>query len=131
MAREKGLEPLAGWLMAQHRGSPEAKAATFVSEEVPSADEALKGACDIIAEWVNEDAAARQAVRNIFAREAVITSKVVKGKEEEGRSTATTSTSPHRSPVARRTESWPSAGVSQRGSCGSPSRRKRRSVSTG
>ncbi len=84
MAREKGLEPLAGWLMAQHRGSPEAKAATFVNEEVPSADEALKGACDIIAEWVNEDAAARQAVRNIFAREAVITSKVVKGKEEEG-----------------------------------------------
>ncbi|HHU27265.1 MAG TPA: RNA-binding transcriptional accessory protein [Bacteroidales bacterium] len=84
MAREKGLEPLAGWLMAQHRGSPEAKAVMFVSEEVPSADEALKGACDIIAEWVNEDAAARQAVRNIFAREAVITSKVVKGKEEEG-----------------------------------------------
>ncbi len=84
MAREKGLEPLADWLMAQHRGSPEAKAATFVNEEVPSTDEALKGACDIIAEWVNEDAAARQAVRNIFAREAVITSKVVKGKEEEG-----------------------------------------------
>lgn len=84
MAREKGLEPLAGWLMAQHRDSPEAKAAMFVNEEVPSADEALKGACDIIAEWVNEDAAARQAVRNIFAREAVITSKVVKGKEEEG-----------------------------------------------
>ncbi len=84
MAREKGLEPLAGWLMAQHRDSPEAKAAMFVNEEVPSADEALKGACDIIAEWVNEDAAARQAVRNIFSREAVITSKVVKGKEEEG-----------------------------------------------
>lgn len=84
MAREKGLEPLAGWLMAQHQGSPEAKAATFVNEEVPSADEALKGARDIIAEWVNEDAAARQAVRNIFTREAVITSKVVKGKEEEG-----------------------------------------------
>ncbi len=84
MAREKGLEPLADWLMAQHRGSPEAKAATFVNEDVPSADEALKGARDIIAEWVNEDAAARQAVRNIFAREAVITSKVVKGKEEEG-----------------------------------------------
>ncbi len=84
MAREKGLEPLADWLMAQHQGSPEVKAATFVNEEVPSAEEALKGACDIIAEWVNEDAAARQAVRNIFAREAVITSKVVKGKEEEG-----------------------------------------------
>lgn len=49
MAREKGLEPLAGWLMAQHRDSPEAKAAMFVNEEVPSADEALKGACDIIA----------------------------------------------------------------------------------
>lgn len=84
MARKKGLEPLAGWLMAQHRGPVEPKVAEFVKEEVVTADEALKGACDIIAEWVNEDASARQAIRTIFAREAIIASKVVKGKEEEG-----------------------------------------------
>lgn len=84
MARKKGLEPLAGWLMAQHRGPVEPKAAEFVKEEVVTADEALKGARDIIAEWVNEDASARQAIRTIFAREAIIASKVVKGKEEEG-----------------------------------------------
>ena len=84
MARKKGLEPLAGWLMAQHRGPVEPKAAEFVKEEVVTTDEALKGARDIIAEWVNEDASARQAIRTIFAREAIIASKVVKGKEEEG-----------------------------------------------
>src|SRR5690554_2227269 len=84
MARKKGLEPLADWLMAQHRGPVEPKAAEFVKEEVVTADEALKGARDIIAEWVNEDASARQAIRTIFAREAIIASKVVKGKEEEG-----------------------------------------------
>ncbi len=84
MARKKGLEPLAGWLMAQHRGPVEPKAAEFMKGEVATADEALKGARDIIAEWVNEDASARQAVRTLFAREAVIASKVVKGKEEKG-----------------------------------------------
>lgn len=84
MARKKGLEPLADWLMAQHRGPVEPKAAEFVKGEVATADEALKGARDIIAEWVNEDTSARQSVRAIFAREAMITSKVIKGKEEEG-----------------------------------------------
>lgn len=84
MARKRGLEPLAKWLMLQQSGSVEAKAAQFVNDEVEDADVALKGACDIVAEWVNEDAAARQTVRNIFAREAVISSKVIKGKEEEG-----------------------------------------------
>lgn len=84
MARKRGLEPLAKWLMSQQNGSVEAEAAQFVNDEVADTDSALKGACDIIAEWVNEDAAARQTVRNIFAREAVISSKVIKGKEEEG-----------------------------------------------
>ncbi len=84
MARKKGLEPLADWLMAQHRGPVEPKAAEFVKGEVATADEALKGARDIIAEWVNEDTSARHSVRAIFAREAMITSKVIKGKEEEG-----------------------------------------------
>lgn len=84
IARKKGLEGLAKWLMSQPPAAVEQKAADFVGKEVADADEALKGACDIIAEWVNEDEKARQTVRNIFAREAVITSKVVKGKETEG-----------------------------------------------
>ena len=84
MARKKGLEPLAQWLMLQQNGSAEAKAKQFITKEVANADAALKGACDIVAEWVNEDEKSRQMVRNIFAREAVITSKVIKGKEEEG-----------------------------------------------
>ncbi|RNC65681.1 Tex family protein [Proteiniphilum sp. X52] len=84
IARKNGLEPLAKWLMAQHPGSPEAKAAQYLNEKVTDREAALKGARDIIAEWVNEDGHARQLLRNMFAREAVITSKVVKGKEEEG-----------------------------------------------
>lgn len=83
IARKKGLEGLAKWLMSQPPVAVEQKAADFVGKEVADVDEALKGACDIIAEWVNEDEKARQTVRNIFAREAVITSKVVKGKETE------------------------------------------------
>jgi uncharacterized protein len=84
IARKRGLEPLAKWLMLQQDGEPEVKAKEFLNEDVPDADAALKGACDIIAEWVNEDEKSRQTVRNIFAREAVITAKVIKGKEEEG-----------------------------------------------
>mgnify|MGYP000939923770 CR=1 FL=1 len=84
MARKRGLEPLAQWLMLQQSGSVEEKAKQFIMEEIPDSDTALKGACDIIAEWVNEDEKARQMVRNIFAREAEITAKVIKGKEEDG-----------------------------------------------
>ena len=83
IARKKGLEDLARWLMDQKSGSAETKAAEFVKGDVANTEEALKGARDIIAELVNEDAEARNKVRNIFSREAVITSKVVKGKEEE------------------------------------------------
>ena len=83
IARKKGLEGLAMWLMDQKRGSAETKATEFVRGDVADIDEALKGARDIIAELVNEDAEARNKVRNIFLREAIITSKVVKGKEEE------------------------------------------------
>lgn len=84
IAREKGLEPLAKQLMSQIEGSITSKAAQYVKGEVKDTDEALKGARDIIAEWVNENEQARNSVRNIFSREAVISSKVVKGKEEEG-----------------------------------------------
>ena len=83
IARKKGLEDLAKWLMSQRRGSVETKATEFIKGDVADIDEAIKGARDIIAELVNEDAEARNKVRNIFTREAIITSKVVKGKEEE------------------------------------------------
>ncbi|MEG1379640.1 MAG: Tex-like N-terminal domain-containing protein, partial [Bacteroidales bacterium] len=84
MAREKGLEPLATFLMFQQGADPLQKANTFVKDGIKDADEALKGARDIIAEWVNEDEKSRNNIRNVFAREATISSKVVKGKEEEG-----------------------------------------------
>ncbi len=84
MARKKGLEDLATWLMRQQYGVPTDRAKAFLSDEVKTTEDALKGASDIIAEWVNEDARARQDVRSIFERSAEITSKVIKGKEEEG-----------------------------------------------
>jgi len=84
IARKKGLEGLAEAIMTQHRFDVEEKAFAYVKGEVESAEEAIGGACDIIAEWVNEDEHARNSIRNLFEREAVITSKVIKGKEEEG-----------------------------------------------
>lgn len=83
IAREKGLEPLAKMLMKQQSDDIERMALGFVKGDVVDTDDALKGARDIIAEWVNESEAARNAIRNIFAREAIISSKLVKGKEEE------------------------------------------------
>ena len=68
MAREKGLEPLARMLMKQSPADVGRMAQPFVRGEVGSVDEALKGARDIMAEWVSESEAARQAVRGIFAR---------------------------------------------------------------
>jgi len=84
IARKKGLEPLAKILMAQNEHDVYGKAELFVKEDVADTEEALQGARDIIAEWVNENESARNAIRNIFRREAVISSKVIKGKEEEG-----------------------------------------------
>lgn len=84
IARKKGLEPLADIIMLQHPIDVEAKAQAFVKGDVKNAKDAIAGACDIIAEQINEDEYARNVIRNIFQREAVITSKVVKGKEEEG-----------------------------------------------
>lgn len=84
IAREKGLEPLAKIIMKQYETDPEYRSQQFVNDDVPDIESALAGARDIIAEWVNENQAARNIVRKSFSREAVITSKVVKGKEEEG-----------------------------------------------
>ena len=83
VARQKGLEPLATILLLQREKNLSAKAASFVKGEVKDVEDALKGARDIIAEQVNEDERARNAVRNQFGRQAEITAKLVKGKEEE------------------------------------------------
>jgi uncharacterized protein len=84
IARKKGLEPLANLIMLQQKIDVESKAMAYVKGDVKDVKEAISGACDIIAEQINEDEYARNAIRNIFQREAVITSKLVKGKEEEG-----------------------------------------------
>ena len=84
IAREKGLEPLAVIIQKQYESNLEYKAQSFVNEKVESVDEALAGARDIIAEWINENERARGIVRREFEHGAFITSKVIKGKEEEG-----------------------------------------------
>ncbi len=83
-ARKKGLEPLAKILIQQQVDDPEVKAVAFVKGDVKDTEEALQGARDILAEWVNENETARNAVRNSFLLMAVLTSKVIRGKEEEG-----------------------------------------------
>jgi uncharacterized protein len=84
VAREKGLEPLAALIMKQQELLIEKRAEAYITEEVPTIEEALQGACDIIAEWISEHQRARNIVRHHFSRSAVIYSKMVKGKEEEG-----------------------------------------------
>ena len=83
MARQRGLEPLATLLLTQREPNPLKAAARYVRGEVKDAEEALKGARDIIAEQVSENEQTRQQVRNAFARQAVLSAKVVKGKEAE------------------------------------------------
>ncbi|HTF02698.1 MAG TPA: Tex family protein [Bacteroidia bacterium] len=86
IAREKGLEPLALFLLEQKNGSAKDKAEEFVSaeKEVEDADAALDGARDIIAEMVSEDAQAREALRKLFRESALVRSRVVAGKEVDG-----------------------------------------------
>ena len=83
-AREKGLEPLAALLMRQDGSQPERLADRFVRGEVADREQALAGACDIVAEWVAENARARETVRAEYARAAVLSSRVVAGREDEG-----------------------------------------------
>lgn len=82
-ARQKGLEPLATILMMQRENNLNARVRTFINKDVKNEEEALKGARDIIAEQVSEDERSRNQLRNQFNRQAIITSKVIKGKEEE------------------------------------------------
>ena len=78
VAREQGYEPLAQAIFAQKREGDEA-----IRRLGKERDEALQGACDIIAEWINQDERARQSIRREFSYSAIITTKVVKGKESE------------------------------------------------
>lgn len=86
IAREKGLEPLADWLMKQRQGVPDDEAERYISteKEVPDTAAALAGARDIIAEHVNEHAVARARIRNLYIKEGVLKATVFSGKEEEG-----------------------------------------------
>jgi uncharacterized protein len=84
VAKEKGLEPLAAIIFKQADRDIHHTAAQYLNDSVTCEDDALQGARDIIAEWVNEDQQARVLVRRLFAKEAVIASKIVKGKDEDG-----------------------------------------------
>jgi len=86
IAKEKGLEPLAQRLFAQDDMDPLAEATAFIDPEkgVDSAEDALAGARDIIAEWVNEDQTARARLRDDYSSKAVFKSKVIEEKEAEG-----------------------------------------------
>ncbi|MBN1382359.1 MAG: RNA-binding transcriptional accessory protein [Deltaproteobacteria bacterium] len=86
VAKEKGLEPLAVKLFGQEDIHPAEEAVLFVNEElgVASAEDALAGARDIIAEWVNEAQDARAKMRQLFFDKGIIRSKVMKDKESEG-----------------------------------------------
>ncbi|NRB49263.1 MAG: RNA-binding transcriptional accessory protein [Saprospiraceae bacterium] len=84
VAKERGLEPLANQIFLQRNNNVEQLAGAYLSDEVPTVADALQGARDIIAERINEDEKVRNRVRSIFRREALITSKVARGKKEEG-----------------------------------------------
>jgi uncharacterized protein len=84
IAREKGLEPLAVLIMEQKENDPAHKAEGFLNDSVATVEDAISGASDIIAEWINEDEKARKQLRYLFDKEAVIYSNVIKGKEAEG-----------------------------------------------
>jgi uncharacterized protein len=84
IAMEKGLEPLATLIMDQKENDPALKAEAFLNDDVATVEDAIAGASDIIAEWINEDEKARRQLRYLFDKEAIVYSKVVKGKEVEG-----------------------------------------------
>ncbi len=83
-AIEAGLEPLAKAIMKQNNDLFLQKISGYFNDEIKTQEQALQGARDIIAEWINENVTARNIVRNVFNNEAVIKSKIVKNKETEG-----------------------------------------------
>lgn len=85
VAKERGLEPLAQIIMEQKSHLIESLAEKYISEEVPTIEDALQGARDVIAELINEDQQARNSVRQVFKRAATVKTKIARGKEEEGK----------------------------------------------
>ena len=83
VARENGLEPLAKIIMAQNNDDIDFIASRYLNEMVVNEDEALQGARDIIAEWINENTYVRKLMRRLFQRNATITTKVVKTKKDD------------------------------------------------
>ena len=82
-AKEKGLEPLAKIIMSQKANDLQFLASKYLNNEVTSVEDALQGARDIMAEWINENGYVRKNLRRLFQRKAVISSKVVKTKKDE------------------------------------------------
>jgi len=82
-AKEKGLEPLAKIIMSQKAQDIQFLASKYLNDQVSSEEEALQGARDIMAEWINENMYVRKNLRRLFQRKAVVTSKVVKAKKDE------------------------------------------------
>ena len=82
-AKEKGLEPLAKIIMSQNSADVQHLASKYLNDQVSSEEEALQGARDIMAEWINENGYVRKNLRRLFQRKAVITSKVIKTKKED------------------------------------------------
>lgn len=82
-AKEKGLEPLAKIIMSQKANDLQFLASKYLNDEVATVEDALQGARDIMAEWINENGYVRKNLRRLFQRKAMITSKVVKAKKEE------------------------------------------------
>lgn len=85
IARQKGLEPLAKLIMSQNNDDVNGMAKRFINKEkdVNNEEEALKGACDIMAEWISENINGRNKIRKIYHRDGVISSTLVRGKESE------------------------------------------------
>jgi uncharacterized protein len=85
-AREKGLEPLARIIYLQDNQDPAKLSQRFIDpdKDVNNVEEALQGVRDIMAEWISEDLRVRKILRNLFYREGILTSKLIKGKEQEG-----------------------------------------------
>ena len=84
IAKERGLEPLADIIWNQQHNDVKNRARTFICADVPTVDDAIAGACDIIAERISEDERARNTMRRLYARDGVLVSRVVKGKEGDG-----------------------------------------------
>jgi uncharacterized protein len=84
VAKDRGLEPLARILLKQQEKLIGKRAEEFMSDEVRSIEQAIQGARDIISEWVNEDQRARESIRRLFGKSALIKSKVIRGKEQDG-----------------------------------------------